>query len=142
MNQNMSKQADIRRVAMELDEAIERREIEVIATFFSDDCEIELLGVKLVGKDGLRKAVEWIYSHFKDIKLTPIVITVEDNVFFEEFIMSSKSSGNRVIELKQAEVLIYDDDLKVKRLSLYFDRLEMVESQGLNPFDRIVINRL
>ena len=142
MNQNESKQPDIRRVGMELDEAIERQEIDRIITFFSDDCEIEVLGVKLTGKTGLRKAIQWMYSHFKDIKLTPIVITVEGYIFFEEFIVSSKSSGNKGIDVKQAEVLVYDNDLKVKRLSLYFDRLEMAEVLGLNPLDRIIVNRL
>ena len=90
----------------------------------------------------MRKAVTWMYSHFKDIKLTPIVITVEGNIFFEEFTMSSKSGDNKGINVKQAEVLVYDDDLKVKRLSLYFDRLEMAEVLELNLFDRIIVNRL
>jgi len=56
--------------------------------------------------------------------------------------MSSKSGDNKGINVKQAEVLVYDDDLKVKRLSLYFDRLEMAEVLELNLFDRIIINRL
>ncbi|MFC1940776.1 nuclear transport factor 2 family protein, partial [Chloroflexota bacterium] len=118
------------------------RDIDEIMSCFSDDCEIELLGVKLTGKNDLRKAIEWMYSHFKDIKLTPIVITVEGNIFFEEFIVSSKSSNHKGINVKQAEVLVYDDDLKVKRLSLYFDRLEMAEVLGLNPLDKIIVNRL
>jgi len=142
VNKNRSRQDDIRRVAMGLDEAIERRDIDGIISCFSENCEIELLGVKLAGKNGLRKAVTWMYSHFKEIKLTPIVITVEGNIFFEEFTMSSKSSDNKGINVKQAEVLVYDEDLKVKRLSLYFDRLEMAEVLGLNPLDRIIVNRL
>jgi len=142
MNRNESKQDDIRRVAMELDEAIERQDIDGIIPFFSEDCELELLGVKLAGKIGLKNAVSWMYSHFKDIKLTPIVITVEGDIFFEEFTMSSRSTDNRGINVKQAEVLVYDDDLKVKRLSLYFDRLEMAEVLGLNPLDKIIVNRI
>lgn len=141
MNQT-SRRLDIKRAAMVLDEAIERQDIDVITTCFSEDCEIELLGVKITGKNGLRKAIKWMFSHFGNIKLTPIVITVEGNVFFEEFIVSSKSSDDKDIEVKQAEVLVYDDDIKVRRLSLYFDRLEMVEVLGLNPLDRIIAHRL
>ena len=142
MDQSASKESEIRQGAMELDEAIERQDIDKIITCFSNDCEIELLGVKLTGKAGLRKAVEWMYNHLANIKLTPVVITVEDNIFFEEFLMNSKSSGNTGINVKLAEVLVYNDDLKVRRLSLYFDRLELAEVFRLNKLDRFIVNRI
>ena len=83
-----------------------------------------------------------MYNHLANIKLTPVVITVEDNIFFEEFLMNSKSSGNTGINVKLAEVLVYNDDLKVRRLSLYFDRLELAEVFGLNKLDRFIVNRI
>ena len=56
MNKNTSKQDDIRLVAMALDEAIERRDIDRIISCFSENCEIELLGVKLAGEDWFDKS--------------------------------------------------------------------------------------
>ena len=142
MNQESSKQSKIRKAAKELDEAIEKQDTKSIESCFSDDCLIELLGVQLSGKNGLKKAITWMYRHLDNITLTPVVITVKGNVFFEEFVLQSKCTGNEVIKVRQAEVLVYDDDFKVKRLSLYFDRLEMAKAFGLNYFDRKIVNRL
>lgn len=43
----------IRKVAVELDNAIERRDTEAISACFANDCEIELLGIRLTGKQGV-----------------------------------------------------------------------------------------
>ena len=44
----------IRKVAMDFDNAIENKNIEVIVSAFPDECKIELLGITLMGKDGVR----------------------------------------------------------------------------------------
>ncbi|MGA1822685.1 MAG: nuclear transport factor 2 family protein [Thermoplasmatota archaeon] len=44
--------------AEELDKAIEKRDVESFLDLFSDDCEIEILGMKLEGKKGARKWIE------------------------------------------------------------------------------------
>ena len=64
MKQSTSK---IRQVAMALDNAIERRNIEEILTCFADDCEIEVLRQLLVGKEGVRRWVDWLYKNFRQI---------------------------------------------------------------------------
>lgn len=45
----------ILKTALNLDKAIENRNIESVLSKFTNDCEIELLGVKLSGKDGVKK---------------------------------------------------------------------------------------
>ncbi|NHI84178.1 MAG: hypothetical protein EAX81_07750 [Candidatus Thorarchaeota archaeon] len=47
---------------------------------------IELLGAKLIGKDGVKKWLDWLFKHMSSIKFVPITIMVEGNVFLEEFI--------------------------------------------------------
>ena len=140
MEQHLSPEK-IRKLAMELDDAIENRKTEEVIAHFSDTCDIELLGVKLTGKEGLSKAINWIYRYLKEIILSPIVIMIEGNTFFEEFTVRAKVKGEE-IQVKQAEVLVYDDEYKVKSLRLYFDRLELAAAYTSNPIGKIMIDRL
>jgi hypothetical protein len=126
MNEDQSREV-IRKVAMDLDNAVERKDIEFIISCFSDDCEIELLGITLTGKEGARKWINWLYEYLAEVKLIPVTIMVEGNVLFEEFIVKAKNLDNIEIESKQAEVLIYED-YKIKSLRLYFDRLDFAKS--------------
>jgi ketosteroid isomerase-like protein len=132
----------IRKVAKVLDDAVEKQNIEEILSCFSDECDIELLGVRLSGKAGLRKAIGWMFRYLKDISFIPVTIMIEGDAFFEEFIVRAKSKGGKEIEMKQAEVLIYDSDYKVRSLRLYFDRLELADAISSNFLERIAVKRL
>jgi hypothetical protein len=48
-------QEDERIKAMKFDSVIEARDIDVIVEAFAEDCEIELLGIMLSGKEGAHK---------------------------------------------------------------------------------------
>ena len=74
--------------------------------------------------------------------LVPVTIMVDGNTFFEEFIVRTKTGEGKEIEVKQAEVLVYDDDYKVKSLRLYFDRLELADAYVSNPAEKIMIGML
>ena len=132
----------IRKYAKALDDAIEKQNIEEIVSYFSDGCEIDLLGIRLTDKEGLRKVFGWIYKYLKKIEFIPITIMVDGNTFFEEFIVKAKIKGNKEIQVKQAEVLVYDEEYKVKGLSLYFDRLELAEAFTSNVLERIMVKQL
>ena len=141
MEQNLNPEK-IRELAKELDDAIEKRETEEVLCHFCETCEIELLGTKLTGKEGLRNAISWIYRYLKEIKLVPITIMIEGNTFFEEFIARTKTKEGKEIQVKQAEVLVYDNEYKVKSLRLYFDRLELAAAYTSNPVEKMIINWL
>ena len=132
----------IRKYAKALDVAIEKRDIEEIVSYFSDECEIQLPGITLSGHEGIRKAIRWMYRYLKAMELIPITIMIQGDVFFEEFFVKAKISGNQEIQVKQAEVLIYDADYKVKSLRLYFDRLELGRAFSSNAIDRFIINKI
>ena len=132
---------EIRRYAKALDDAIEGGNVDEVMSYFSDDCEIELLGVKLSGKEGLRKAFDWIYKYLKDMVLVPITIMVDGDVFFEEFMVKAKVKGGKELQVKQAEVLVYED-YKVKSLRLYFDRLELADAFTSNALERVMVRQL
>jgi ketosteroid isomerase-like protein len=131
----------IRKHAKALDDAIERRNMEEVMSYFCDDCEIEVLGIKLTGREGIRKAFGWIYKYLPDMALIPITIMVDGNTFFEEFIVKTKVKGGKEIQVKQAEVLIYED-YKVKSLRLYFDRLELAEAFVSSAVERVMVNQI
>lgn len=141
MEQNLSPEK-IRKLAKALDDAIENRKTKEVMSYFAETCEIELLGVKLTGKEGLRKAIRWIFRYLKEITLSPITIMIEGNTFFEEFFVRTKIKEDKEIQVKQAEVLVYDDEYKVKSLHLYFDRLELAAAYTSNPIEKMMVDRL
>jgi ketosteroid isomerase-like protein len=132
---------EIRKYAKALDDAIEGRNIEEVMSYFCDDCEIEVLGVKLTGKEGLSRAFGWMYKYLKGMVLIPITIMVDGNTFFEEFIVKTEVKSGKEIQVKQAEVLVYED-YKVKSLRLYFDRLELADAFTSNPVEQIMVNQI
>jgi hypothetical protein len=96
----------------------------------------------LTGHEGITKAMKWMYKYLKEIKLVPITIMIQGNTFFEEFLVKAKTANEQELQVRQAEVLIYDADYKVKSLRLYFDRLELGKVFSSNIIDRIIIDRI
>jgi ketosteroid isomerase-like protein len=132
----------IKEVAKELDDALETKNIDQILPFFSDDCEIELLGITVKGEEGVRRWLKWQYEHVAEVKLLPVIIMIEGNVFFEEFVVNAKLHDGTEAESKQAEVLIYDENYRVKSLRLYFDRLDFANSVVRDPISKFIVKRL
>ncbi|MFX1520917.1 MAG: hypothetical protein ACFFCD_13450 [Promethearchaeota archaeon] len=99
----------IRKLAMDFDNAVERKNIGFVLSCFSDCCKIELLGITLIGKEGARKWINWLYEHLTEVKFIPVTIMVDRNVFFEEFIVNAKFRNDIEIESKQAEILVYEN---------------------------------
>ena len=116
----------IRQVAMDFDNAIESKDIDHMISFFADDCEIELMGIRLVGKKGTRKWLEWLFDTLVEVRFKPITIMVEGNVFFEEFVLEGTLPNGKIVESKQSEVLVYEN-YKIKSLRVYFDRLDFAD---------------
>ena len=131
---------EIRKVSADLDNAIEKKNIDLALSCFSDDCEIELLGIKLTGKEGARKCINWMYEHLVEVRFVPITIMVDGDTFFEEFILKGKLQDGTEIQSKQAEVLIYEN-CKVRSLRLYFDRLEFADSVAKGPISKALVKR-
>jgi ketosteroid isomerase-like protein len=152
----------IRRLARELDEALERGDTEKVVSYFAADCEIEALGVKLNGHGGVRRWLGWLFRYVDEVRFEPVVIMVDGDVFFEEFVVRAKLRGggeavsknteavskqaeavSKQAEAvsKQAEVLVYED-YKVKSLRVYFDRLDFADAVVKNPFEKMVVRRL
>lgn len=126
--------------AKALDDAIEKSDTEEIISHFSDNCEIQLLGIKLTGKEGLKKAINWMFRHLSQITLIPLTIMVDRNTFFEEFTMKTIIRGGKEIQVNQSEVLVYDDEYKVTSLRLYFDRLELAVAYTTSPVEKIMVS--
>jgi ketosteroid isomerase-like protein len=132
----------IRKRAHDLDKTIEKRDVAACMAFFSDDCEIVIIGLTLKGKDGLKRALSWIFGYLQEISLIPVTIMIDGSTFFEEFIVRTKTKKGKTIEVRQAEVLIYDADYQVKSLRLYFDRMELGEVFASNHLERTMIKLL
>ena len=90
---NVYSSEEIREVAMVFDQALESKDEQAVMDMFADYCEIELLSVKLLGKEGAKKWINWIYTHVAEIKFLPVAIIVEGNTFFEEFTVEAKFSA-------------------------------------------------
>lgn len=131
----------IRRLAKDLDDAIERRDIESVVSAFAEDCRIELLGIRLSGRAGVRRWLDWFYGKLASVKFTPITIMIEDNTFFEEFLVEAKTKRGAKIVSKQSEVLEYEQG-KVKSLRLYFDRLEFAGTVAHDFLSRALVKKI
>jgi hypothetical protein len=131
---------NILKYAKALDDAIEKRNVEEVISYFSDKCEVELAGVKLSSKEGLKKAINWMFKYLDQITLTPITIMVNQNTFFEEFTVKALASGGKEIQVNQSEVLVYDEEYMVTSLRLYFDRLELAAAYTTNPIEKLMVN--
>ena len=136
-----SSSGEIRKIAMALDRALEGKDIEAVMEKFADDCEVELLSVKLSGKEGVRKWFSWIYMHVSEIKFLPVTIMVEDNTFFEEYIVKAKFNGGEEARSNQAVVLVFEN-LKVKSLRMYFDRLDFSSSVAKDVISKTIVREL
>ena len=132
----------IRQVAKELDDALETKEVERILPFFAEDCEIELLGAKVTGREGAKRWLMWQFGHVATVRLVPVVIMIECDTFFEEFIVQATLHDGTQVESRQAEVLVYDRDLKVKSLRLYFDRLDFADALAKDVISRAIVRKV
>ncbi len=122
MNDYQNKEKIIK-LAEELDNDLELQEVDRMIPYFSEDCEIEIFGLRIKGKRDLKKWLNWFFNLFDKIKFEPIVIIVENHIFFEEFIIHVSFKQGKKLSVKVAEVLEYDN-YKIKSLRLYLDRLE------------------
>jgi len=131
----------LREVALALDSAIENKNIMAILSFFTNNCEIELLRQQLVGKEGVQKWIDWLYQNFRLIKFQPIIMLVEGNTLFEEYIVRARLHTGIEIKSKQSEVLVFEDD-KIKNLRVYFDRLDFAELVAKGPLNKTVVSQI
>jgi len=123
----------IRAAATRLDDALERGDTEEVVACFAEDCEVELLGVRLCGRDGVRRWLRWMKARgIQSLWFTPRSIVVEGDVFVEEFLVSLRMVDGRTVESRQSEVLVYENNL-VKSLRLYFDPMDFAEIHRHSP---------
>jgi hypothetical protein len=83
-----------------------------------------------------------MFRHLREIRLIPITILIEGSTFFEEFLVRTKNTKGRKVEVKQAEVLIYDENYKINSLRLYFDRLELGDVFVSNFLEKAMVRLL
>lgn len=138
---NADSSEEIRRAAMALDKALESRDLQLVTEKFTGDCEIELLSIKLLGKEGVRKWVNWMYKHVAEIKFLPVTIMVEGNKFFEEFIVEAKFHDGEEARSNQTVVLEFEK-LKVKSLRMYFDRLDFSSAVAKDVISKTIVTEL
>ena len=113
-------------LAADLDNDLEKQDVAKLIPYFSEQCEIEIFGLKLKGITNMKKWLNWFFNLFDTIKFEPIVIIVENNIFFEEFIIHASFHHDKNLSVKLAEVLEYEH-YKIKSLRLYLDRLEFAD---------------
>ena len=99
------------------------------------------MGIRLSGKDGARKWIEWLFDTLVEVKFKPVIIMVEGDTFFEEFILVGTLPNGKTIESKQSEVLVYED-YKIKSLRVYFDRLDFADVVAEDFISRKIVKTL
>lgn len=126
----MQSESSIRAAALELDAALEAADFDRVVACFREDCTVELLGVRLHGHDGVRRWLEWVFAHVDSVVFSPRVISVDGDVFIEEFGVTGILADGSRLQSHWAEILTYRDDL-VTTLRLYFNPLDFAPALGL-----------
>lgn len=144
----------IKEAARHLDEMLEAKDVESVVNCFAEDCEVELLGVRLEGREGVRRWLAWLFGHVETIRFEPRVITVQEEDFVEEFVVRATVHGGSQVRSRQAEVLTFRNGL-VTSLRLYFNPLDFAPAtcigaqipsqlftrflrKGLRPYEEFV----
>jgi ketosteroid isomerase-like protein len=113
-----------------LDERLEAGDDDGVVACFTPDCAVELLGVRLQGHAGVRRWLAWVHRHAVSLRFEPVVIGVEGDSLFEEFVVRAALPRGGEIVSRWAEVLDYRDGL-VASLRLYFDPMDFAPALGL-----------
>jgi hypothetical protein len=82
-----------------------------------------------------------MFSHLQDIRFEPVIIMVEGNTFFEEFVVHARLHDGTKLVSKQSEVLIYEGSL-LKHLRIYFDRLDFVQAVAKGFISKRIVGYL
>ncbi|MCK5046411.1 MAG: nuclear transport factor 2 family protein [Candidatus Heimdallarchaeota archaeon] len=131
----------IKSAAMDFDNAIEKMNVDELVEFFTDDSEIIILGDVLKGKAGARKFFDWLFANVIKIKFESVNIMVENDIFFEEFIVKAKLPDGTSVVSNQAEVIVYEN-YKIKSVRLYFDRLDFANAIATDFISKGIIKTI
>lgn len=126
----MQSEGSIRRAAADLDDALEAGDLERVVACFAEDCSIELLGVRLVGRAGVRRWLGWVFAHVERVEFAPRLMSVDGDTFIEEFAVTGILAGGRRLESRWAEILTYRENL-VASLRLYFNPIDFAPAIGV-----------
>lgn len=132
---------EIRKAALAFDDALENKDLPKVLEGLADDCEIELLGVKLRGKEGAKQWYNWMYKHVAALKFLPITILVDGNTYFEEFTVEATLHDGQKARSSQTVVVAFEN-LKIKSLRMYFDRLDFANAVAKDIISKTIIEQL
>ncbi len=116
------------KLAMNFDNDLEAKNLEKLPSYFSDDCQIELLGVTLKGREGVSEWLAWLFENVKELRFIISTVIVKDNILFEEYALNAVTAEGLKIQSRQAEVLEFDQCNKILNLRLYFDRIDFASN--------------
>ncbi len=116
------------KLSMDFDNDLESKNLEKLPSYFSDDCQIELLGRTLKGQEGISEWLSWFFSNVDELRIVIINVIVKDNILFEEYALNAVTAEGTRIQSRQAEVIEFDQCNKIRNLRLYFDRIDFASN--------------
>lgn len=134
------KKEDASKLAQKFNDAVADKDLDRFLQFFDNSCEIELMDLKLRGKDGAEKWFKWMFSYCEKAEFDYLNTAFNEDTFFVEYVLKADMKGGDSIKSKQAVVIGFEDKL-VKSLRLYFDRLDFAYSVANFP-SRLIIDQI
>lgn len=130
----------MQQVADTFRDAVQDRNVEALVSCFAEDCEVELLNLKLHGRDGVRKWYHWMCGHMKSTSFEHVCSAVNGSIYIEEYIMHGVIHNGKKMHNKQTRVLEFNGD-KIKSFRLYLDRLQFADSVVNDFAGKIVVRK-
>lgn len=131
---------EVTKLTDDFNEAIADKDPDRFLQFFDESCEIELMNLKLNGKEGAKKWFNWMFSYCERAEFDYVNTALKGQTFFVEYVLKADMKGGKSINSKQSVVILFEDKL-VKSLRLYFDRLDFASAVANLP-SRIIIDQI
>ena len=137
----MKRSEIMKKTVRELDKVLETKNVDKGLSLFSKKCSIEMLGITLKGKTGVKKWFGWLFGSFEKIKIRNLTVFVQGEKMFKEYVLvATLHDGNNICS-KQSEVITFYGD-KIKNIRIYFDRIDFKDLVADNFIKKIFLDRL
>jgi ketosteroid isomerase-like protein len=129
------------KIVDEIDRAVQRRDVDAVLKHVADDCVVELVGVRLTGKAGVRRWINWLYRTASTLSFSCDTMSLNGSTVWKEYDVHAKLRNGNSVRAKQVALTEFRGD-KVQSIRVYFDRLAYAEGLADDFVSRRIVREM